>query len=76
LKDRFDLLDIKVHGAELFGPEGALLMGAHFLSDVIAGVLLGCGLCFASYAGYVGWSPPDLTTPEKETVDDDAHQVA
>ena len=30
LKDRFDLLDIKVHGAELFGPEGALLMGAHF----------------------------------------------
>jgi undecaprenyl-diphosphatase len=53
-----------------------LLMGAHFLSDVIAGVLLGCGLCFASYAGYVGWSPPDLTTPEKETADDDAHQVA
>ena len=30
LKDRFDLLDIRVHGAELFGPEGALLMGAHF----------------------------------------------
>ena len=30
LKDRFDLLDIQVHGAELFGPEGALLMGAHF----------------------------------------------
>lgn len=53
-----------------------LLLGAHFLSDVIAGVLLGCGLCFASYAGYVGWSPPDLTTPEKETADDDAHQVA
>ncbi len=53
-----------------------LLMGAHFLSDVIAGVLLGCGLCFASYAGYVGWRPPDLTTPEKETADDDAHQVA
>jgi membrane-associated phospholipid phosphatase len=53
-----------------------LLMGAHFLSDVIAGVLLGCGLCFASYAGYVGWSPPDLITPEKETADDDAHQVA
>jgi len=35
-----------------------LFMGAHFLSDVTAGVLLGCGLCIASYAGYVGWSPP------------------
>jgi predicted LPLAT superfamily acyltransferase len=30
LKDRFDLLEIERHGAELFGPEGALLMGAHF----------------------------------------------
>jgi membrane-associated phospholipid phosphatase len=52
-----------------------LLMGAHFLSDVIAGVLLGCGICFASYAGYVGWSPP-TPTPSKENADDDAHQVA
>jgi len=39
-----------------------LFMGAHFLSDVTAGVLLGCGLCAASYAGYVGWSPPTPTT--------------
>ncbi|GAW51511.1 MULTISPECIES: phosphatase PAP2 family protein [unclassified Nocardioides] len=53
-----------------------LLMGAHFLSDVIAGVLLGCGLCLASYAGYVGWSPPSPTTPSKESADDHAHQVA
>ncbi|HET6264826.1 MAG TPA: acyl-CoA synthetase [Usitatibacter sp.] len=30
LKGRFDLFDIEVRGAELFGPEGALLMGAHF----------------------------------------------
>ena len=50
-----------------------LLLGAHFLSDVIAGVLLGCGLCVASYAGYVGWSPPN---PTKEPTDDDAHQMA
>lgn len=52
-----------------------LFMGAHFLSDVVAGVLLGCGLSMASYAGYVGWSPPATTTPSKESVDDDAHQV-
>jgi membrane-associated phospholipid phosphatase len=37
-------------------------MGAHFPSDVAAGVLLGCGLCAASYAGYTGWSPPPITT--------------
>jgi predicted LPLAT superfamily acyltransferase len=30
LRDRFDLFDIQVRGAELFGPQGALLMGAHF----------------------------------------------
>ncbi len=54
-----------------------LLMGAHYLSDVTAGVLLGVGLCAASYAGYVGWSPPTPNdTPSKEAADDDAHQVA
>jgi predicted LPLAT superfamily acyltransferase len=30
LKDRFDLFEIEVHGAELFDDQGALLMGAHF----------------------------------------------
>jgi predicted LPLAT superfamily acyltransferase len=30
LKDRFDLFEIEVHGAELFDDRGALLMGAHF----------------------------------------------
>jgi membrane-associated phospholipid phosphatase len=39
-----------------------LYAGAHFLSDVTAGVLLGCGLTAASYAGYVGWTPPTPTT--------------
>jgi len=29
LKDRFDLFEIEIHGAELFGPGGTLLMGAH-----------------------------------------------
>lgn len=54
-----------------------IFMGAHYLSDVTAGVLLGVGLCAASYAGYVGWSPPNPTdTNSKESADDDAHQVA
>lgn len=39
--------------------------GAHFLSDVTAGVLLGCGLTAASYAGYVGWRPPAPTGTTK-----------
>jgi membrane-associated phospholipid phosphatase len=43
-----------------------LFAGAHFLSDVTAGALLGCGLTLASYAGYVGWRPP---TPA-DTADD------
>jgi undecaprenyl-diphosphatase len=38
-----------------------LYAGAHFLSDVTAGVLLGCGLTAASYAGYKGWRPPTPT---------------
>jgi predicted LPLAT superfamily acyltransferase len=29
LRGRFDLFEIEIHGAELFGPGGALLMGAH-----------------------------------------------
>lgn len=51
-----------------------LFMGAHYLSDVTAGVLLGVGLCVASYAGYVGWRPPEPHDP-KESADVDAHQV-
>lgn len=42
-----------------------VFMGAHFPSDVAAGVLLGCGLCLASYAGYTGWSPPTPTDTSK-----------
>ena len=46
-----------------------VFVGAHFPSDVIAGVLLGFGLVMASYAGYQGWSAtsassvPTSTTP-------------
>ncbi|WP_310529334.1 phosphatase PAP2 family protein, partial [Nocardioides sp.] len=39
-----------------------IFAGAHFLSDVVAGVLLGCGLTAAAYAGYVGWRPPTPVT--------------
>lgn len=54
-----------------------IFMGAHFLSDVTAGVLLGVGLCAASYAGYQGWSPPTpIDTGTKEAAHEDAHQVA
>jgi len=53
-----------------------VFLGAHFLSDVTAGVLLGCGLCLASYAGYTGWSPPATPSSEKESADDVPHQVA
>jgi membrane-associated phospholipid phosphatase len=42
-----------------------VFMGAHFPSDVAAGVLLGCGLCAASYAGYAGWNPPSPTDISK-----------
>jgi membrane-associated phospholipid phosphatase len=42
-----------------------VFMGAHFPSDVAAGVLLGCGVCVASYAGYTGWSPPTPTDTSK-----------
>ncbi|GAA1794079.1 hypothetical protein GCM10009795_044610 [Nocardioides hankookensis] len=52
-----------------------LLMGAHYLSDVTAGVLLGCGLVVASYAGYVGWSPPSTPATSKESSDDVPHPV-
>jgi undecaprenyl-diphosphatase len=53
-----------------------LLLGAHFLSDVTAGVLLGCGLCIASYAGYTGWRPPDSPTTTKESADGVPDQMA
>ncbi len=34
-----------------------VFLGVHFPSDVVAGVLVGCGLAWASYVGYRGWNP-------------------
>lgn len=44
-----------------------LFAGAHFLSDVIAGVVLGCGLVAASYAGFTGWRPPAPSSSERSS---------
>jgi membrane-associated phospholipid phosphatase len=35
-----------------------VLLGVHYPSDVTVGVITGVGLALASYAGYVGWNPP------------------
>lgn len=34
-----------------------VFLGVHYPSDVTAGVLVGCGIALASYAGYEGWNP-------------------
>ena len=44
-----------------------LFAGAHFLSDVTAGVVLGCGLTAASYAGYTNWRPPVAPSKERQS---------
>lgn len=44
-----------------------VFVGAHFPSDVIAGVLLGFGLVMASYAGYEGWTPGSADTSPTST---------
>ena len=36
-----------------------VLLGVHYTSDATVGVITGVGLALASYAGYVGWHPPD-----------------
>jgi len=44
-----------------------VLLGVHFPSDVVAGMLLGGGLAGASYVGYRGWNPlPTLPTDPRE----------
>lgn len=46
-----------------------VLLGVHYPSDVTVGVLTGVGLVLASYAGYVGWNPPDPTEVDDPDVD-------
>ncbi|MCL8026005.1 phosphatase PAP2 family protein [Nocardioides bruguierae] len=45
-----------------------VFLGAHFPSDVAAGVVLGTGLVLASHAGFRGWTP---SIPAK---DEDQHE--
>ncbi len=40
-----------------------VLLGVHFPSDVVGGLLLGTGLGLASYLGYLGWNPTDEKSP-------------
>jgi len=48
-------------------------LGVHYPSDVTVGVLTGVGLALASYAGYVGWNPPDPTEVDDPDVDTTTH---
>jgi len=42
-----------------------VFLGVHFPSDVVAGILVGSGLAWASYVGYRGWNPAHpLDLPE------------
>ena len=51
-----------------------VLLGVHYPSDVTVGVVTGVGLVLASYAGYVGWNPPDPTEADDPDVDHTTHQ--
>lgn len=47
-----------------------VFLGVHYPSDVTVGVVTGVGLALASYAGYLGWNPPDrasATDPDQPT---------
>jgi len=46
-----------------------VLLGVHFPSDVVGGLIFGVGLATASYAGYLGWNPgPDDSPPPEGKV--------
>jgi membrane-associated phospholipid phosphatase len=45
-----------------------VFLGVHYPSDVTVGIVTGVGLALASYAGYVGWNPPDPTEADDPDV--------
>ena len=51
-----------------------VFLGVHYPSDVMVGVVTGVGLALASYAGYVGWNPPDPTEADDPDVAPTTHQ--
>ena len=51
-----------------------VLLGVHYPSDVTVGILTGVGLVLASYAGYVGWNPPDPTEADDPDIGPTTHQ--
>ena len=51
-----------------------VLLGVHYPSDVTVGVITGVGLALASYAGYVGWNPPDPKEADDPDVGPAHHQ--
>lgn len=42
-----------------------VFLGAHYPSDVVAGIALGGAMAGASFLGYVGWNPPVPGRPER-----------
>ncbi|PJI86629.1 phosphatase PAP2 family protein [Luteimicrobium subarcticum] len=54
-----------------------VLLGVHYPSDVVAGVLVGGALAGASYLGWSGWNPlPDHSAEPAEPADPAAHRGA
>jgi len=57
------LLTTAVAAAVVLTALNRVFLGAHYPSDVVAGVVLGVAMAGASYLGYVGWAPaPSPTT--------------
>lgn len=52
-----------------------VFLGVHFPSDVTAGVLVGCGIALASYAGYAGWNPATAEGDARHVDAEDVHEA-